>query len=63
MARVLSRPFTIRVPFFLIFGLIRGPENKKGKRVLPRNLVGGASGFGALLGGSWDLVSKVISRL
>ena len=37
-ARILSGPFIIRVPFFYYSVLIRGSENKQGKRVLLRNL-------------------------
>ena len=39
LSRFLSSPFIIRVPFFLIFSFNKGTRNKKGKRVLPRNLV------------------------
>ena len=40
LSRFLSSPIIIRVPFFLLFGCnIREPKNKKGKRVLLRNLV------------------------
>ena len=38
IARILSGPFIIRVPFSYYSVLIRGSENKKGKRVLLRNL-------------------------
>ena len=43
--RFLSSPCVVRVPFFLLFGLIRGPQQKKGKRILLRNLEEGARGF------------------
>ena len=36
--RFLSSPFIIRVPFFLIVSFNKGPKNKKGERVLLKNL-------------------------
>ena len=48
--RFLSRPFIIKVPFFSEYSvLIRGPENKNGKRVLPRNLARIRIGFWEIL--------------
>ena len=53
ITRFPSSPLIVRVPFFLLCGLRREPKKKKGKRVLLENL----------LGGSWDLVSGVISKV
>ena len=38
LSRSLSSPFIMRVPFFLLFGFNKGPQNEKCKRVLLRNL-------------------------
>ena len=53
IARFLSSPFMIRVPFFLVFGFKqRGPQIRKGKAMLLRNLdkdsMFGFTGFGVL---------------
>ena len=37
-SRFLNDPLIIRVPFFLMFSFNKEPYNKKGKRVLLRNL-------------------------